>query len=334
MDANLREADRHWPTRAHARQAVTVTTFLTAVVSRAYRDDADAAALRRLLLRIHRATGRWRCWTPDRIDGYLRGCEYDESVNGGDEWRERIRLWHAPDGRLIGAVHPEGPEEAWLELDPPWAHLAPELLDWAQEAHAARHAGEAAAPALQAYATADEADRQALLASRGYVDRGPMEVLHSRSLAVRAPSVPLPTGYRIRPVDLADAADRRHLVEITVLAFPRATFDERAIERDSRMLTEHEYLAVVAPDGGFAAWCGVWSSPEIGVGQFEPVGTHPDHRRRRLASAVMSRGMGWMRDRGLASACVGTGVRNASNHLYASLGFRVAELYHLWELDC
>ncbi|HEX6127707.1 MAG TPA: GNAT family N-acetyltransferase [Candidatus Limnocylindria bacterium] len=310
-----------------------MTTVMTAVSSRAYRDAADAAALRGLLLRIHRATRRWRCWTPDRIDGYLRGCEYDEATQGADGWRERIRLWHAPDGALIGAVHPEGPDEAWLELDPAWAHLAPELLDWAQEAHGARHAGAEVPPALQAYATADEDERQALFSARGYVDRGPMEVLHTRSLAVPAPSVPLPAGYRIRPVDLGDAFDRRCLVEITRLAFPRATFDERAIELDSRMLTEHEYLAAIAPDGGFASWCGVWSSPEIGVGQFEPVGTHPDHRRRGLASAVMARGMSWMLDRGLESACVGTGVRNASNYLYASLGFRVAELFHQWEWE-
>jgi mycothiol synthase len=309
-----------------------MSTTLTAVTSRPYRDDADWQRLHELLVRIHRATGRWRCWTPDRIDGYLRGCEYDELTAGAAGWRDRIRLWHAPDGALIGAVHPEGTEEAWLELDPGWAHLASELLDWAQDAHRGRHAGEDAPPALQAYATADDEERQALLATRGYVDRGPMEVLHARSLAIPAPPVSLPAGYGMRRIDLGDDADRRRLVEITLLAFPRATFDERAIDLEPRMLTEHEYLAVTAPNGGFAAWCGVWSSPEIGAGQFEPVGTHPEHRRRGLATAVMTRGIGWMRERGLDSACVGTGVRNASNYLYASLGFRVAELFHQWEL--
>lgn len=91
------------------------------------------------------------------------------------------------------------------------------------------------------------------------------------------------------------------------------------------------YLAAVTDDGTFASFCGVWTSPEIGVGQFEPVGTHPDHRRRGLAAAVMAQGLAWMRARGLRSAFVGTGTRNPSNFLYASLGFRVAELYHQWE---
>jgi ribosomal protein S18 acetylase RimI-like enzyme len=156
-------------------------------------------------------------------------------------------------------------------------------------------------------------------------------VLHGRSLATPGPDVPLAAGYEIRPIDLDDAADRRQLVEITHLAFPHATYDERAIDLEGIMRTEHEYLAAVTDDGTFASFCGIWSSPEIAAGQFEPVGTHPDHRRRGLAAAVMSRGLAWMRERGLRSAFVGTGTLNPSNFLYASLGFRVAELYHQWE---
>jgi GNAT superfamily N-acetyltransferase len=306
-----------------------VTTALAAVSSRPYRDDRDGLRLHDLLVRIRRLTGRWRCWTPDRIDGFLRGCRSDELTEGATGWRDRIRLWEAPSGELIGAVHHEGPEESWLELDPAWEHLAPELLDWAEDAHRRRHAD--APPPMQAYAVADDAERQALLAGRGYVDRGPTEVLHGRRVADPGPTAALPPGYRIRRIDLSDAADRRQLIEITRLAFPRATFDERAIDLEPGMLTEHEYLAAVAPDGTFVAWCGVWSSRDIGVGQFEPVGTRPDHRRRGLASAVMAEGLEWMRRRGLTTAFVGTGVANPSNYLYASLGFHVAELYHQWE---
>ena len=308
-----------------------MTTAVGTVASRPYRDGLDWQRLHDLLVRIHRRTRRWRCWTPDRIDGFLRGCLYDDLIQGSPGWRDRIRLWEAPSGQLIGAVHHEGPQEAWLELDPGWAQLAPELLDWAEETHAARPAGAEPLPALQAYAVADDAERQALLAGRGYVDRGPTEVLHTRSLADPGPAVVLPDGYRIRRIDLADPGDRRQLVEITRLTFTHATYDERAIDLEPRMLTEHEYLAAIAPDGSFAAWCGVWFSPDIGVSQFEPVGTHPDQRRRGLASAVMERGVDWMLRRGLDNAYVGTGVTNASNYLYASLGFTVAELYHQWE---
>jgi GNAT superfamily N-acetyltransferase len=149
-------------------------------------------------------------------------------------------------------------------------------------------------------------------------------------VAARSPALVAPPGYTIRQPDLADAHDREQLIAITRLVFG-VTFDGSAIDLEERMLTHREYVVAETVDGTFAAWCGIWAVPEIGAGQFEPVGTHPDHRRRGLASLVMSRGLDWMRQRGLEVAFVGTGVRNASNQLYASLGFEVAELYQQWE---
>ena len=37
---------------------------------------------------------------------------------------------------------------------------------------------------------------------------------------------------------------------------------------------------VEAPDGTFAAYVLCWYDEDNGVGEFEPVGTHPDYRRR------------------------------------------------------
>ena len=300
------------------------------VSARPYRGDEDWRRLHDLLAASYRRTRRWRNWTPDRIDGYLRGLIYDQLHGTAHGWERRIRLWETSDGDLVGAVHHEGPEEAWLELDPDWLHLAPQLLAWAEASHMARHWTDDPAPALQAYATADDMERQALLASRGYLDRGPMEVLHGRSLAAPSPAISTPAGYTVRRPKLDDHHDREQLIAITRLVFG-ATFDGSAIDLEARMRTERDYLVAETDDGTFAAWCGVWAVPEIGAGQFEPVGTHPEHRRRGLASLVMSRGMDWMRQRGLGVAFVGTGVRNPSNQLYASLGFEVAELYHQWE---
>jgi GNAT superfamily N-acetyltransferase len=179
------------------------------------------------------------------------------------------------------------------------------------------------------YAQADDRQRAVLLRGRGYDDRGPTEVLHRRPLGGRLPSGEVPPGYRIRQPDLADDHDRERFIAITRQVFG-VTFDVRAIQLESRMLTHREYFVAEADDGVFASWCGVWAAPEVGAGQFEPVGTHPDHRRRGLASAVMARGLDWMRERGLDGAFVGTGARNASNQLYASLGFELVEAYHQW----
>lgn len=46
-------------------------------------------------------------------------------------------------------------------------------------------------------------------------------------------------------------------------------------------------LVVWAPDGTVAAFAVWWLDPESGVAQIEPLGTHPDHRRRGLARALI-----------------------------------------------
>ena len=78
-----------------------------------------------------------------------------------------------------------------------------------------------------------------------------------------------------------------------------------------------ERVAAPAPANPSRLRCSPTRVPEIGVGQFEPVGTHPDHRRRGLASAVMAAGMDWMWARGLRQAFVGTGYRMEIIHQWA-----------------
>lgn len=285
--------------------------------------------LHALVVDAYRRTGRWRGWTPDRVDGYLRGRLYDEQHGEAVAWRDDIGLWRSASGELVAAVHPEDADEAYLELTPGWEWLEPKLLAFAEARWLQRHAGEADPPPLVAYAPHDDASRARTLAARGYTDLGPREVIRGRPLRAEPAPVPRVEGYRVRRADLARPEDRRGLIEITRLVFG-VTFDQAAIELEARMRTHRDYLVAEADGGGWAAWCGVWSSPEIGAGQFEPVGTHPDHRRRGLASAVMMAGLGWMAERELRMAFVGTGYRAAANGLYDSLGFAPVAILHQW----
>jgi GNAT superfamily N-acetyltransferase len=293
-----------------------------------YQDIRDWDDLHRMVVNGHRQTGRWRGWTPDRIDGFIRGRLDDEAHGRWLAWRDDIGLWRASDGCLVAAIHPEGPDEAYLEVAPGWEELQSEMFGWAEGRWTQRHRGEADPPPLIAYADPDDSMRTGILRDRGYRDLGPREILRCRALRALPPQMPL-DAYRVRSADLTDSRDRQGLTEITRVVFG-VDFDDGAILLEERMRTDHVYLLAETHDGRWAAWCGVWSSPEIRAGQFEPVGTHPDHRRRGLASAVMTAGMGWMLERGLDRAFVGTGCGAESNGLYASLGFEPVEVLHHW----
>lgn len=61
---------------------------------------------------------------------------------------------------------------------------------------------------------------------------------------------------------------------------------------------------------------GLWCDEQNKVAEFEPVGTQPAHRRKGLATAVMTHALHRMRSRGMRRAVVNTGDTMQANHLY------------------
>ena len=80
--------------------------------------------------------------------------------------------------------------------------------------------------------------------------------------------------------------------------------------------------AVVAPDGSFAAFCIAWLDEENRGGLLEPVGTHPDHRRRGLASAVCLAAVRSLRALGAENAVIASEDGSPGEAVYRGIGFR------------
>ena len=99
--------------------------------------------------------------------------------------------------------------------------------------------------------------------------------------------------------------------------------DHYAFERD---------LVVVAPDGSFAAFTICWLDADASVGEFEPVGTHPDHRRLGLGKAVNAFGLRRLRELGARDVIVFSEPTNpASGALYRSVGFDLIATHRKFE---
>ncbi len=82
---------------------------------------------------------------------------------------------------------------------------------------------------------------------------------------------------------------------------------------------------LVAPDGTLAAYTLCWYDDEQRVGEFEPVGTHPDHRRRGLGRAVNLFALRLLREAGATTAIVACNDDEKNpgpKALYRSVGFR------------
>jgi predicted GNAT family acetyltransferase len=78
---------------------------------------------------------------------------------------------------------------------------------------------------------------------------------------------------------------------------------------------------IEAHDGRFAAYALLWPDDANGVGELEPVGTAPAHRRLGLAGAACLEVARRLRGLGAGTAVVYAVEGSAAGRLYGSLGF-------------
>jgi ribosomal protein S18 acetylase RimI-like enzyme len=214
--------------------------------------------------------------------------------------------WEMSNAGLVWQVHPEH------------AQLLDDVLDWFA----------AEAPGVPRETSVRTTDASALpcLETHGYKHdaSAPWGLMNMRDVRdVETPKVP--AGYVLKT--MADVRDIEKRV-----AVHRASWEPSS-------LTEEKYAAVMsawpyrpeldfvveAPDGTLACSALGWYDEVNRVGEFEPVGTHPEHRRLGLASNLMLFGMLRFRDAGATHAIVG--CRGDADYpvpklIYESIGFR------------
>jgi ribosomal protein S18 acetylase RimI-like enzyme len=218
-------------------------------------------------------------------------------------WEEDGRViaygWLFEDGMLDFCVHPERPK------------LLDAVLDWAD--------------AKQTDALDANTDAIAALDRHGY-ERAPDDEQWFAYLARDLddlPEPPLADGFTLRTVTARDVESR--------VGAHRSVWNPSRVTLESyrNVMGAWPYRAdldciAVAPDGQVAAYCLAWLDDENRVGEFEPVGTRSDFRRRGLASAVCAFALRRLAEEGATSAIVyarGGDSYAAPKILYESLGF-------------
>jgi ribosomal protein S18 acetylase RimI-like enzyme len=230
-----------------------------------------------------------------------------------DEWR--FRIWEE-DGEPAAWAWIRRPATLGHEIHPRHrgGDLHDELLDWFEAGTEDEE--------LRVSSLTTDPKRLAHLRGRGYEIEPAARAFayHLRELA-ELPEPVLPSGYRLRTVEPADLKARVELHRI-VWALSRVT-----LESFSNLQTVWPYRAdldcvVEAPDGSLVAYCLAWLDDANGVGELEPVGTHPDYRRRGLAAAVCLFALRRLREEGASRAIVYSIAGSEATALYESIGLR------------
>jgi mycothiol synthase len=282
------------------------------ILHRPFRTETDYAQMLGLHREIYGIVWGPICCTA----GELEWWRFQE--NDPDAEIASTQLWETTDGALVAYAWP-GPRYMNLMVHPGHRELLEPILAWAEEQQRNRLNG---LPDLTTEAVDSDREHIGVLRSRGYEPTGQSRDWRIRSLETAIPAFDPPAGFSIR-----------HL-----------TYPEDLRQRAS--LAEHPYsahlvraptyrpdlnLAVVAPDGRFAAFCTAWLDEQNRVGVFEPVECLPEFRRRGLTRAMMSEGMHRLRRLGAVDACIVNRSENLpAKRLYESLGFRAVGQITEW----
>jgi ribosomal protein S18 acetylase RimI-like enzyme len=223
---------------------------------------------------------------------------------------------------------------AWL-VHPRRPELVDEILDWYDE--------QARGLVRTVGVRAANTDAVARLCAHGFTvdelaagDEGFWVQLNARDLdGVYEPA--LPRGYRFRT---AEDVDTEAVWRAHVGAWHPSTLTLEGM-RDVQASASYRpdlHVLIQSPDGMLVSSATIWLDAATGAAEFEPVGTHPQHRRRGLGRALLLHGMTAAKLAGASRmlvACLGAPARPAARALYYDIGFHpiARDLPHIKQPD-
>ncbi len=212
--------------------------------------------------------------------------------------RDRVVIWERADGSLLGFALLDGGSvepQPLTDDEKERAHFGADVLDLAVQRMPPEADAELRTEVL------DQDPTWRLEVER----RGFMPDMHRRTrrgepysgmvrfaCPLSAQCADLVDGqpYLVRPVGDEGEWSARVDLHREVWAPSKVTLEAYARLRAAPVYRPDLDLVAVDHDGSLVAYAIIWFDPRSGVGEFEPVGTHPDHRRRVPQEPSFGRG--------------------------------------------
>jgi GNAT superfamily N-acetyltransferase len=300
------------------------------IKARDVQGEADFHLVRNLLIETYSITPPGFNWDIRRWDGSYF---YNEKPGWEARWGGKVRLWETGEGRLVGAAHPESGGDGFLELHPDYRQIEEEMVAWA-EAHLACAVKDGDRRQVSIYVYEYDAPRRRLLEKRGYEKMPSGGVIRRMRFGQRPlPQPSLAQGYALRTTRPDDEADCQRIADLLNAAFGRdwhTAMEYHSFASQAPCYRNELDLVAEAPGGSFGAYVGMTYDAANCCGFFEPVCTHPDHRRKGLAGALMREGLRRVKALGATDVYVDTGDRAAANEFYETIGFTEAYKGYDW----
>ena len=236
-----------------------------------------------------------------------------------------IGVWEE-DGEIVGiATYEDGAGRVYLCGSPDHSSLKPEMLEYAK----ARL--RAADGSLSVLINNGDSELQVAALEAGWLPTQETEGNSVLDIGTADPGAPLPDGFRI--IDLTGDIDIRRFHSMLWKGFnhegappmTRSELEQRERQVDSPHMIRSLNSIVVAPDGEYASYCGIWYDTRTSYAMIEPVATIPEYRKLGLGRAAVMTSIGRAAALGATRAYVGS-----TQQFYFQLGFRPLPVSTFW----
>lgn len=234
----------------------------------------------------------------------------------------KIGIWESSDEIVAVAHYESNLGESFFEFHPDYRYLRTEMLDHA-EANLTGISRKDGSKYLCAFVNDNDLAFQRLVESRGY-ERYPdgIRPLSRFDIPDPFPAIHLAEGFRL--TSLAEECDWVKTHQVLWRGFDHGDdvpMSDEELESRRRMFDTPRgrrdlKIAVVAPNGAFAAFCGMFYEAENRFAYVEPVATDPRYRRLGLGKAAVLEGIRRCGALGANVAYVGS-----DQQFYRSIGF-------------
>ena len=248
------------------------------------------------------------------------------------QYLDRIGIWE-DQGTIVAVTHIEWClGEAFFQIRPGYEYLQTAMLDYAEQALVSPE-DDGNGNRLNVFVNDIDKSFSDLVKACGYQhDPDQDRPVGMMVIPDPFPEITLPPGFHL--VSLAEEPDWGKVHRVMWRGFNHAgepnmspqELEDRRKMFDTATARRDLKIAVAAPNGDFAAFCGMFYQPERKFGYVEPVATDPDYRRMGLGKAAVLEGIRRCAQLGATHAYVGS-----DQPFYLSFGFEVIYTSQCWQ---
>ena len=290
--------------------------------------DEDFDTVNQFLFEAWKAGPLYRNWVPPMFENTKFGPGGTEYLDEEDEY---IKIWEDQSNIVaVSIVDPSG--LCWILIHPDYLAVEREIVLWIEEKKIKTKKDPDDEVKYAFVVEEHDTKRISMLEDMGFEKSSIEGVCQVHPFDKPIPECELPEGYSVRHALIMDEWEKYRELQMSVFKnIKDMGKDLLEIYSTASFYVPELDIVAVDPEGNFAAFCTGRFDPVHRTAELEPVGTHPDHRQKGLAKAVILECLRrFQKYDPVAMVILGAAPSEGANRLYESVGFENKGVRYHW----